>query len=185
MARIESGKVELQDRLVRLGDVVEHALSMLGGREAHADKEIRASGDDILVRGDEVRLRQAVINLVSNALKFTGEGGVIDIRIEPVEDGIDLVVEDNGEGIAADKIPLIMEPFGQAESSYARVHGGVGLGLPIVKSLAELHGGRFTIESEMGRGTITRLHLPKERLVDAADEAEPSHQTSLKVASAA
>ena len=63
-----------------------------------------------------------------------------------------------------------MEPFGQAESSYARVHGGVGLGLPIVKSLAELHGGRFTIESEMGRGTITRLHLPKERLVDLHSE---------------
>ena len=185
MARIESGKVELQDRLVRLGDVVEHALSMLGGREAHADKDIRASDDDVLVRGDEVRLRQAVINLVSNALKFTGEGGVIDIRIERVEDGMDLVVEDNGEGIPADKIPLIMEPFGQAESSYARVHGGVGLGLPIVKSLAELHGGRFTIESEMGRGTITRLHLPKERLVDAPSEVGPSGQAPLSVAPAA
>jgi two-component system cell cycle sensor histidine kinase PleC len=131
-----------------------------------------------------VRLRQAVINLVSNALKFTAEGGIVDIRIEHVEDGVDVVVEDNGEGISADKLPIIMEPFGQAESSYARVHGGVGLGLPIVKSLAELHGGRFSIESELGHGTITRLHLPKERIVDADADVE-SVKASRNIAPAA
>jgi signal transduction histidine kinase/tetratricopeptide (TPR) repeat protein len=168
MARIESGKVELEEHLVRLGDVVDHALSVLGGREAHAGKEIRSTGDgDIFVRGDEVRLRQALINLVSNAVKFTGEGGLIEIRIERTADGVDIAVEDNGEGIPADKLPIIMEPFGQAESTYARTHGGVGLGLPIVKSLAELHGGRFSIESEYGRGTIARVHLPEERVADA------------------
>jgi signal transduction histidine kinase len=64
-----------------------------------------------------------------------------------------------------------MEPFGQVESSYARSQGGVGLGLPIVKSLVELHGGRFTIESEYGRGTIARLHLPRERVVDSDSES--------------
>ena len=171
MARIESGKVELEDRVVRLGDVVEHALSMLGGREAHPGKNLRSSGNgDILVRVDEVRLRQAVINLVSNALKFTGDGGLIDIRIDRVADGVDLTVQDNGEGIPADKLPVIMEPFGQAESSYARSHGGVGLGLPIVKSLVELHGGSFTIESEHGHGTLARVHLPKDRVVDVADQ---------------
>jgi two-component system cell cycle sensor histidine kinase PleC len=84
---------------------------------------------------------------------------------------VELVVEDNGEGIPRDKLPIIMEPFGQAESTYARSHGGVGLGLPIVKSLVELHGGRFTIESEYGRGTIARSHLPRERLVDIAGPA--------------
>jgi signal transduction histidine kinase/tetratricopeptide (TPR) repeat protein len=168
MARIESGKVELEDHLVRLGDVVEHALSVLGLVDAHDEIEFRSSGDwDVLVRGDEVRLRQALINLLSNAVKFTGEGGLIEIRVERVEDGVDLVVQDNGEGIPADKLPVIMEPFGQAESTYARSHGGVGLGLPIVKSLVELHGGRFTIESEYGRGTLARLHLPAERVVDA------------------
>jgi two-component system cell cycle sensor histidine kinase PleC len=74
-------------------------------------------------------------------------------------------------GIPADKLPIIMEPFGQVESSYARSQGGVGLGLPIVKSLVELHGGRFTIESEYGRGTIARLHLPQERVVDSGSES--------------
>jgi two-component system cell cycle sensor histidine kinase PleC len=167
MARIESGKVELEDRLVRLGDVVEYAIAVLGGRHAHAGKEIRTSGDDdVILRGDEVKLRQVVINLVSNALKFTVEGDVIEIRIERNADGVDLIVEDNGEGIPADKLPIIMEPFGQAEGAYARSHGGVGLGLPIVKSLVELHGGRFTIESEVGQGTLARSHLPRERLVD-------------------
>jgi hypothetical protein len=129
--------------------------------------EIRTSGDnDVILLGDEVKLRQVVINLVSNALKFTGEGDVIEIRIERNAGGVDLIVEDNGEGIPADKLPIIMEPFGQAEGTYALSHGGVGPGLPIVKSLVELHGGRFTIESEVGQGTLARSHLPRERLVD-------------------
>ena len=167
MARIESGKLELEDRLIRVGDVVDHALSVLGGPDAHAGKQLRMTGDDdVLVRGDEVRLRQVVINLVSNAVKFTGEGDLIEIRIERTLDGVDVVVQDNGQGIPADKFPIIMEPFGQAESTYTRSHGGVGLGLPIVKSLVELHGGRFTMESEYGRGTIARVHLPQERVVD-------------------
>ncbi|HEY1962521.1 MAG TPA: tetratricopeptide repeat-containing sensor histidine kinase [Rhizomicrobium sp.] len=186
MARIESGKVELEDHLVRLGDVVDHALSVLGGAEAYAGKEIRATGDsELYVRGDEVRLRQAVINLVSNAVKFTREGGLIEIRIERVLDGADVIVQDNGEGIPEDKLPVIMEPFGQAESTYARVHGGVGLGLPIVKSLVELHGGRFTIESEHGGGTTARIHLPEERVVDVQNALEPVGQPALSTTEAA
>ena len=166
MARIESGKVELADRIVRLGDVVDHALLVLG-RNAYAGKELRVSGDgDILVRGDEVKLRQVLINLVSNAAKFTDAGGFIGIRIEHAVDGVDVVVQDNGEGIPADKLPVVMEPFAQVESVYARSRGGAGLGLPIVKSLVELHGGRFTIESEYGQGTVARVHLPRERVVD-------------------
>jgi signal transduction histidine kinase/tetratricopeptide (TPR) repeat protein len=167
MARIEAGKVELEDQVVRLGDVINHAISVLGGPSAHAGKDVRSSGEaDIHVRVDEVRLRQAVINLVSNAVKFTADGGLIEVRVERVWDGVDVVVQDNGEGIPEDKLPVIMEPFGQAENTYARVHGGVGLGLPIVKSLAELHGGRFTVESERGKGTVARIHLPKDRVVD-------------------
>ncbi len=172
MARIESGKMQLEDRVIRLGGVVDHALSVLGGQEAHVGKELRISGDgDVFIRGDEVRLRQVVINLVSNAMKFTGEGDLIEIRVERAADGVDLVVEDTGVGIPGDKLAIIMEPFGQAESTYARSHGGVGLGLPIVKSLVELHGGRFTIESEYGRGTVARLHLPKERIVEISPNA--------------
>jgi signal transduction histidine kinase/tetratricopeptide (TPR) repeat protein len=168
MARIESGKVELSDRVLRLGDVVDHALSVLGGRDTIADKEIRVCGDgDVLLHGDEVRLRQVVINLVSNAVKFTDPGGSIEVRIERTSDGVDLVVQDTGEGIPADKIQLVMEPFAQVESIYTRSHGGAGLGLSIVKSLVELHEGFFTIESEYGKGTIARVHLPNGRIMES------------------
>jgi two-component system cell cycle sensor histidine kinase PleC len=186
MARIEAGRVELEDCVIRLGSLVEHALSVIGGRNAHANKEIRTSGDgDILIRGDEVRLRQAIINLVSNAAKFTKEGNFIEIRIERVADGVDIVVEDNGEGIPADKIPVIMEPFGQADSSYARSRGGAGLGLPIVKSLIELHGGRFSIESIYARGTKARMHLPAERVVEPDVTFKQSREAVANIAPAA
>jgi signal transduction histidine kinase len=186
MARIEAGRVELEDCVIRLGSLVGHALSVIGGRNAHANKEIRTSGDgDILIRGDEVRLRQAIINLVSNAAKFTKEGNFIEIRIERVADGVDIVVEDNGEGIPADKIPVIMEPFGQADSSYARSRGGAGLGLPIVKSLIELHGGRFSIESIYARGTKARMHLPAERVVEPDVTFKQSREAVANIAPAA
>jgi two-component system cell cycle sensor histidine kinase PleC len=130
-------------------------------------------------------LRQAVINLVSNAVKFTAEGGVIEVRVERATDGVDVVVQDNGEGIPQDKLPIIMEPFGQAESTYARTHGGVGLGLPIVKSLVELHGGRFTIESEFGHGTLARVHLPDERVADVHSQFTQPEQVPLSTIEAA
>ena len=106
-------------------------------------------------------------NLLSNAVKFTDEDGHIEIRAETLPTGIGLIVQDDGPGIPEDKLNLILEPFGQAESAYARAHGGMGLGLPIVKSLVELHGGRFTLESAPGLGTIARIHLPRERIVEA------------------
>jgi signal transduction histidine kinase len=105
-------------------------------------------------------------NLLSNALKFAGDAAKIEIRAENAPDGIDLIVQDNGPGIPKDKLNLILEPFGQAEDAYTRAHGGVGLGLPIVKSLVELHGGRFVLEAAAGGGTIARVHLPRERIAE-------------------
>jgi signal transduction histidine kinase len=166
MARIEAGKVSLHEDVVAIDDVVEGALSAFES-SATAGRSIRVnSAPAIAVRCDEVRLRQVLTNLFSNALKFAGDGARIEIRAENVADGVDLLVEDDGPGIPEDKLNLILEPFGQAEDAYTRVHGGVGLGLPIVKSLVELHGGRFTLESAAGGGTIARVHLPHERMVE-------------------
>lgn len=166
MASLEAGKVALQENAVRLGGVVDHTISMLASDET-AKRNIRCGRDNrhVCVRGDEIRLRQILGNLVSNAIKFTPSAGWIDIAIERVSDGVDLVVRDNGCGIAVDKIAAIMEPFGQAESAYARTHGGAGLGLPIVNSLMELHGGRLTITSVVGEGTEARAHIPGERVM--------------------
>ena len=121
MASLEAGKIALQENAVRLGGVVDHTISMLASDET-AKRNIRCGRDDrhVCVRGDEIRLRQILGNLISNAIKFTPSAGWIDIAIERVSDGVDLVVRDNGCGIAADKIAAIMEPFGQRRSSPAR-----------------------------------------------------------------
>ncbi|MBV9570454.1 MAG: tetratricopeptide repeat protein [Alphaproteobacteria bacterium] len=166
MARIEAGRVTLEESSIRLADIVDQAISAL--EEKCAGKNIRRPQQhgELLVRVDEHRLRQIVVNLLSNAIKFTGENGRIEIDIRTVEDGVDLLVADNGKGIPAEKIDVIMEPFGQAENTYARTHGGVGLGLPIVRALAEMHDGTFTISSDGHGGTVARIHLPLSRIIE-------------------
>ncbi len=169
MARIEAGRVELVETTVCLGAIAEHTMSALGCENRPDRKQIRYSSTngDTLVIADEQRLEQILVNLVSNAIKFTGPDGVVEIEIETTSDGVDLVVRDNGKGIPSDKLELIMEPFSQVDGAFARAHGGSGLGLPIVKALVALHGGRFAIESGSQGGTVARVHLPLERVVDA------------------
>ncbi|HXC56962.1 MAG TPA: ATP-binding protein [Rhizomicrobium sp.] len=166
MARIDAGAVTLAENDLVLGEVVDGALGEIANDKRSAAKAIRfeSSSGYVRVRGDDKRLRQILVNLLSNALKFTGDDARIEVRIEPAADGIDIVVADNGIGIPDDKLAVVMEPFGQAESAYARLHGGVGLGLPIVKSLVQLHGGRFTMTSEVDVGTTARVHLPMARV---------------------
>ena len=167
MARIDAGKETLVESDLCLNAILEDALRLLGNKDRTDGKTIRVANlpQEILVRGDERRLRQVVVNLISNSVKFTGTEGLIEASIESVEDGVDLVVRDNGIGIPADKLAVVMEPFGQADGPYARSHGGIGLGLPIVKSLVELHGGRLTIASVPNEGTTVRVHLPSERIL--------------------
>ncbi len=173
VARIDAGTVELAEDDVGLLDIVESATDEFLDEAAKAGKTVRIADAerDLWIRCDAKRLRQIVVNLVSNALKFTHADGVIDLRIVRTADGVDLVVSDNGIGIARDKLGLVLEPFGQAESAYARSHGGVGLGLPIVRSLAELHGGRFSIASEPDQGTTATVHLPASRILAAPQAA--------------
>ena len=168
MARLEAGSVSLDETTVRLADVVHHASSVLPPEQV-AKRHIGfdPGNRDVCVRGDQARLQQVAVNLVSNAVKFTSpETGRVDIIIEPVPDGVDLVIRDNGNGIPPEKLTAIMEPFGQAESAYARSYHGAGLGLTIVKALTELHGGRFTIASTVTVGTEARVHFPGDRVLE-------------------
>ncbi|MEJ1970537.1 MAG: tetratricopeptide repeat-containing sensor histidine kinase [Rhizomicrobium sp.] len=167
MARIDAGTVELDDDEVCLGEVIDGAIAGVRGEVNVGGRTIRVGGEDldIRVRCDGHRLRQVITHLLSNAVKFTIADGHIAVHVEPVADGIDVVVRDDGIGIAPEKLAFVMEPFGQAESAYARIHGGIGLGLPIVRSLVELHGGLFTITSEVDGGTVARVHLPADRVV--------------------
>jgi signal transduction histidine kinase len=116
------------------------------------------------IRCDERRLRQIFLNLLSNAVKFTPEGGSVSLTAHLRDDGIAIVVSDSGIGIATHDIPTAFERFGQIDSTLSRKYEGTGLGLPLAKQLAELHGGSLELESEVGVGTVVTLLLPQTRL---------------------
>ena len=120
------------------------------------------------MKGDPGRLQQAVSNLLSNAIKFTPHGGRITVTARPpAADGAGLVVSvsDTGIGIAAEDLPKVLTPFEQVDNHLTRTQPGTGLGLPLVKSLIELHGGSFEIRSRPNEGTTVGLTFPPERLL--------------------
>ena len=118
------------------------------------------------VLADERRLKQILLNLLSNAIKFTPSGGTVSLAATDTDDGgLAFVVSDTGIGIAADEIERAMAPFSQVETGLARRYDGTGLGLPLSKALAELHGGSLTLESEPGIGTTVTVRLPRDRVL--------------------
>ncbi len=122
---------------------------------------------------DERKIKQVLINLLSNAIKFTPEGGAITVSASVQPDGsLAIAVADTGIGIAKEHIEIVLAPFGQVDSALSRKHAGTGLGLPLTKSLIELHGGRMVVESELGKGTTVTIVLPPERIIDAPTRHE-------------
>jgi len=174
MAHIDSGGVTLSDDEIALVEIAQNALTAVENETPPGEKTIRIEDrtGGARIRCDESRMRQVTSHLLSNAMKFTGPRGNIEIAIERTHDGVDLVLHDDGTGISPEMLSLVLEPFGQAESAYARSHGGIGLGLPIVRSLVELHGGTFTLSSEIGAGTTARVHIPAHRIVPNANRSE-------------
>jgi len=163
VSRIISGKIRLDVQAVDLPRVVSDAVDTL--RPAADAKQIRLQ--TILdpraapISGDPDRLQQIVWNLLSNAVKFTPKQGVVQVRLERVNSHVEIVVSDNGSGISPDFLPHVFERFRQADSATTREHGGIGLGLAIVRHLVELHGG--TIRAESGgrdTGSTFRVRLP-------------------------
>jgi signal transduction histidine kinase len=130
------------------------------------------SGDLPPAYGDERRITQVLINLLSNAVKFTPRGGRISVWMGAAKDStLMFTVSDTGIGIAPADIPKVLTPFGQVETTYARRFGGTGLGLPIAKSLVEMHGGSFTLESKIHEGTKVSFTLPTKDSAAATDDA--------------
>lgn len=121
--------------------------------------DIRCDAGQIWV--DPKAVRRILLNLLSNAMKFTKAGGCVRARMVPVAGGVELQVADTGIGIPADQVDRLVRPFEQMESQYARSHGGTGLGLSIVQGLVRLHGGRLSIQSEVGAGTTVTVFLPE------------------------
>jgi len=172
-ARLDAGSVCLSESKVSLSHCVEQVLARVAGQCVLGDKQVLVTvSRDIMVRADGQRLTQILEKLVFNAAKYTGPQGLIEIGCERVATGgIDITVADDGVGIPPEQLEHIMERFGQIESPYARSYGGIGLGLPIAKSLVTLHGGTLTIASQPDKGTVVRVHLPAERDLSVADSS--------------
>ena len=116
--------------------------------------------------GDERRLKQVLLNLLSNAIKFTPAGGEVLLQAGRGGDGgFEFTVSDTGIGIAADEIAVALAPFSQIDSGLGRKFDGTGLGLPLSKGLAELHGGTLDLKSQVGKGTTVRIRLPASRVI--------------------
>jgi signal transduction histidine kinase len=169
LAHIESGRLVIADRTGRVRDAIDAALDVIGPIAEQAGVELRRADVDeqLRYRGDPQRVRQILINLVSNAVKFTPRGGVVEVGANPYGgDGDEssgsacLYVRDTGIGIAPTETRRIFEPFVQGVRGYTRSHGGVGLGLSISRRLARSMGGDLTVESQPGRGSTFTLRVP-------------------------
>ncbi|MEE9159174.1 MAG: ATP-binding protein, partial [Gammaproteobacteria bacterium] len=167
IAKIEVGQLELEEVVFDVDDSLCICLKMLADQSQKNGVQLERTSQDSLpgLRGDEKKFKQIVINLLSNANKFTPAGGKVTLSAEVEGDGsLKLTVSDTGIGIAAEDLDKVMAPFSQVESAHSRKHQGTGLGLPISKALAELHGGSFTMASELGVGTTVTLRFPAERV---------------------
>ena len=119
-------------------------------------------------------MKQIIFNLLSNALKFTPKGGRIVLAVGPTAGGGQcLSVKDSGPGIPKDEIPRVLQAFGQGSLAHETAEGGTGLGLPIVQNLIQLHGGTFSLKSELRKGTEVTVTLPKQRVLHAVSPLQP------------
>lgn len=163
IAKIEAGKLDLEAQDISYADLTGQAAAML--YPAMEDKRISFHNDlpedDVVIRGDHQLLRQVLVNLISNSVKYTQEDGAISISVA-AHDGtsIEIAVTDNGIGIAEEDIARVMEPFEQVENSMVRTQGGVGLGLALTKKMIEAHGGKLILTSTIGVGTTATICLP-------------------------
>src|SRR5262245_39582615 len=163
MARVISGKLRLDVSVVRVEQVAQAAVDVVMPAAQAKDISITTEFDDTLpaVNGDPERLQQAIWNLMSNAVKFTGRQGTIDGKIRHIGDSIALTVRDSGQGIGRDFLPYVFDRFRQADASASRRHGGLGLGLALVRQIVELHGGTVTADSAgVNKGATFEIRLP-------------------------
>ena len=163
VSKIEAGKMDLSFELIDLGEIIQGVMSTAVALVKDKPIELQQSIPDELppIEADERRVRQVLLNLISNAAKFT-EDGYIRVAAEVESAEVVVSVADTGPGIAPDEIGEIFEPFTQVDASTTREHGGTGLGLTISHSFVQLHGGRMWVESKLGEGSTFYFSLPLE-----------------------
>ncbi len=163
IAKIEAGRMEISPHPLEARRAFEISLKLVGATAAAKRQSLAIHIDPAAppLYADERALKQILINLVSNAVKFTPQGGRIEVEAGAAPNGdFQITVHDNGPGIPRDKLDRIFKPFSQVDNRYDRQAGGTGLGLALVRGLAELHGGRAWLESGQGEGTTAYVVLP-------------------------
>jgi PAS domain S-box-containing protein len=179
LSRIAAGKLRLELAPVNLSATVETAVNAV--LPAAAAKKVpiryRLPGERTFVNGDAARLQQVLSNLLTNAIKFTPTGGEVNVDLESSESWLKLTVSDTGEGMDSDLVPQVFERFRQGDTSATRKHGGLGLGLAIVRHLVESHGGSIKAKSEgPGQGATFVVSLPAMRNAPGLDRERPVAQ---------
>jgi two-component system CheB/CheR fusion protein len=177
MAKVESGKMKLTlsdvSMKTLLNDISMLVADMVSKKKIEMQLEIAADLPNI--QADELKVKEIIYNLVSNAVKFTPEGGKIGMRAKNIGSEIEVVVWDTGIGIAAENMGKIFEGFFRVDTPYSRVTEGTGLGLPLSKKLVELHGGKLSVESKgLNQGTLVRFTLPIISNSEDQNEKSPS-----------
>ena len=163
MAKIEAGKFQLSLEQVNLADTIGECMDMLANRAEQGGIHINAvlPAQGVECTADRRAMKQIVLNLLSNAVKFTPAGGRIDVAAIIQDDRVRIEVRDNGMGIAAEDLPRLARAFEQVCADPKLAKSGTGLGLALVRALAEKHGGRLSIESPGRKGTIATVEIPR------------------------
>lgn len=168
LSKCDAGKLELFSEPVDIGGLVEDCVRLLSARAGDGGVSIHIAipADLPPVRADALRLKQVILNILTNAVKFTPPNGRVDVSAHLASDcGVEIAIADTGIGMAPEDIPVALEPFRQISSPLARNVEGTGLGLSLANSLVERHGGTLAIESTVDVGTTVRIHLPPGRTI--------------------
>ncbi len=166
ISKIEAGELDLFEEEICLHSLVSSTLTLVKGRANVGGVKLETSVSETvpLLVADERKIKQILLNLLSNAIKFTPEGGAVSTRAwHTVGSGFVIQVADTGIGISPENIHKALSPFGQIDSSISREYNGTGLGLPLTKSLVEMHGGSLDLQSAVGAGTTVTVRLPAYR----------------------
>ena len=166
LTKVEAGRMELHREPVDACLLVRSCVALMESEAQAAGVTLEATlpGQPIDIMADKVRLRQIILNLLSNGVKFTSASDHdrrVDIAVTPTRNRLEIRVRDTGIGMRPEDIKVALEPFRQLDDSMARRHQGTGLGLPLAKTLSELHGGELKVISEPGRGTTVTVSLPR------------------------
>jgi signal transduction histidine kinase len=176
LSKAEAGKIDLAEEIFDLRDVMRSVTQLTAGRiaEAGLTQSVELASDLPPLRADERKTKQVLLNLITNAVKFTPPGGCVSVEARyECDTGLIVTVSDNGIGIPGGDLERVLKPFEQVDSSLSRQHQGTGLGLPLVKAIMEIHGGHLRLKSELGVGTEVTVTFPPERIVLDPSLAHP------------